>query len=195
MSNMWIYAGKYCWKPSSSGMLRIPVHTSCCWGVRLTLCWTTSMLYWALFDAKAPYNKLWLSLDKRAILDLRLTKYLILLSCSFILLLNGLQNRFRLPATTKTRVSFYSKPIVRPYLNQATVDTSSNVDPSNQIWTPCLKCLRTKQLFQNYFVLTCVNVDRDSLTFKCCHIILCRFEKNMKSSPISVNFLVLTNTC
>ena len=116
---------------------------------------------------------------------MRLTKYLILLSCSFILLLNGLQNRFRLQATTKTRVSFYSKLTVRPYPNQVTVDTSSNVDLSNQIWTQCLKCLRTKQFFQNYFVLTCVNVDRDSLTFICCHIILCRFEK----------YEIFTNIC
>ena len=74
---------------------------------------------------------------------------------------------------------------MRPYPNQVTVDTWSIADPSNQIWTQCLKCLRTKQYFQNYFVLTCVNVDRDSLTFICCHIILCRFEK----------YEIFTNIC
>ena len=33
-----------------------------------------SMLYWALFKGKTPFHKLWLLFDKRAKLDLRLTK-------------------------------------------------------------------------------------------------------------------------
>ena len=31
-----------------------------------------SMLYWALFEGKIPFNKLWLSFDNRAELNLRL---------------------------------------------------------------------------------------------------------------------------
>ena len=33
-----------------------------------------SMPYWALFEGKTPFNKLWLSFDNRAKLDLRLKK-------------------------------------------------------------------------------------------------------------------------
>ena len=33
------------------------------------------MLYWALFEGKTPFYKLWLSFDTKAELDLRLTKY------------------------------------------------------------------------------------------------------------------------
>ena len=32
-----------------------------------------SMLNWALFEGKTPFNKLWLSFDKRAKIDLRFT--------------------------------------------------------------------------------------------------------------------------
>ena len=45
------------------------------------------MPYWELFEGKTHFNKLWFSFDKRAELDLRLTKYLTI--CRFILLFRG----------------------------------------------------------------------------------------------------------
>ena len=47
------------------------------------------MLYWALFEGRTPFNTLWLSFDKWAELDLRLTNKIveqaIFISCQYVL--------------------------------------------------------------------------------------------------------------